>query len=497
MSNKTIGSGVKRDPASPNTSHKNDSTELNRISTTDRHDPQGHSSAADDESKRPKGEGANVGGESAPSTKGANVTPDTDSPLCRAKATFKKWLELPDDNVLDFLFGCVFANKFTGDPVWGGLVGASGDTKTEVIRSLDGQQDVVSLTSLTSKTLISGLRPESAKGKEPSLLPKLDGKLLIVKDLTPLISGNRETRAEILGQLRDAYDGSSAMAFGTGELKEFKSRFGMVFGVTPAIESCWPVINQLGERFLYYRCPGGDSMLKIKAALRNSNVKQEMREELAAAAKMVLDQDVPEKVIVPDELCERIAHLADLVARARSPVKREGGTEEIEYAPCPEVGTRLAGQLIQLARGISVARGQDSCDESVMEVLRHVAISSIPQFRWRVLNLLSRHSTPMSTGEVGQILKAGSGSVKRSLEDLWSLDFVDRVCIGKGSSYHWTLSGLGRERLGQAGLDKEGEDHPTPDICTLGAGRKEATFDDKRGPSNVNSMIERGDAHDN
>ena len=134
------------------------------------------------------------------------------------------------------------------------------------------------------------------RGEETSLLPKLNGKILVVKDLTPLISGNRDTRGQVLGQLRDAYDGSSAMAFGTGETKRFVSHFGMLFGVTPVIESCWPVNNALGERFLYYRCADGDSVAKITAALANSNRKREMRKALAEAASRVLDQSVPTSI---------------------------------------------------------------------------------------------------------------------------------------------------------------------------------------------------------
>jgi len=65
--------------------------------------------------------------------------------------------------------------------------------------------------------------------KETSLLPKLDnGKILAIKDLTPLISEPGDTRAEVLGQFRDAYDGSSSKAYGTGELRAFESRLVVV-----------------------------------------------------------------------------------------------------------------------------------------------------------------------------------------------------------------------------------------------------------------------------
>ena len=302
-----------------------------------------------------------------PLREGANVTPPRVCPLEAAKRVYRKWLRLPDDRVLDFVFGVVLANRLQGgDPVWGGLVGASGDTKTEILRSLESPDDrqnrddpdriIYSLSGLTSKTLISGLPATMNDDREPSLLLQLKGKILVIKDLTPLITGPRDTRSEVLGQLRDAYDGYSAKSFGTGETKSFDSRFGMLFGVTPFIETCWPIINQLGERFLYYRCSDVDSLDKVRAALANSDKKHGMRAELAEAARPVLYQPIPDAVHVEDDLVERIAQLADFAAKARTPVKREGRSEIIEYAPVPEVGTRLAGQLIQLARGIAIAK---------------------------------------------------------------------------------------------------------------------------------------------
>ncbi|MCH7687856.1 MAG: hypothetical protein IH899_14425 [Planctomycetes bacterium] len=392
-------------------------------------------------------------------SEGANITPHHGSVLEEAKEVFKRWLELPNDDILDFVFGVVFANRFGGDPVWGGIVGASGDTKTEILRCLIGDQ-FVQLSGLTAKTLISGLPKEMCGGIEPSLLPRLNGKILVIKDLTPLISGHADTRATVLGQLRDAYDGSSAMAFGTGERKEFKSRFGMLFGVTPVIESCWPIINALGERFIYYRCPGGDSLQKVRAALANSSRKKEMRKELQDAARRVLEQNTAVSIDVPDGIMERIAHLADFVAIARTPVKRHGQTEEVSYEPSPEVGTRLGGQLIQLACGIAAARGQQAPDDSIMNLVLHVARSGIMRKRVSVLAHLTLQNKPAGTSDVGQAIRQGSDSTRRTLEDLWTLKLVDRAKVANAHS--WQLSELARERLGIVRLFPTQNDDPQP-----------------------------------
>lgn len=384
-------------------------------------------------------------------TGGAKLTP-LPTRLERVKAKFAKWLYMPDPLVLDFVFGTVFANWLQGDPVWGGIVAASGDLKTEVLRSLVHAR-IFHLSNLTPKALISGLGKEMCAGNEPSLLPRLDGKILVVKDLTPLISGPSETLHSILGQLRDAYDGSAAMAFGTGETKTFKSRFGMLFGVTPIIESCWPVMAALGERFVYYRSAPAERMLKVEAAMRNANQRELMRTELEDAAQLVLDQPAPPAILVPAEIQSKIAHMADFVAIARTPVKRAGRTEEVLAEPAAEVGTRLAGQLIQLARGIAAARGSSVCKGSVLEVIRRVATSGIPSIRMRIIRELARTQSWLSSDALGSRLRLGSGTVKRTAEDLWSLGLLERAG-GAGNAYKWRQSKLTQERLCESELLK-------------------------------------------
>ena len=384
-------------------------------------------------------------------TKGANVRgEDSGSVLNKAKKVYDRWLMLPDNEVLDFMFGVVFANRLEGDPVWGGVVAASGDAKTEVLRSLDyaDNREVMFLSNLTRNTLISGLPSSMTKGKEePSLLDRLDGLVLVIKDLTPLISGHRETRDEILGQLRDAYDGSTAKAYGTGEVKEFNARFGLLFGVTPAIEGCWPVVNKLGERFLYFRKDDGNEYEKAKAAFKNSNHKKEMRDELAEAAKNVLNQEVNDDVVIPEVIQEQIIKIAAFTARARTPVEREGRTEVIKYAPVAEVGTRLCGQLANLARGIACARGQNDVDESIMRVIRHVAVSGIPRIQATLLSHLSANSKPLSTAIIAKDVTMGTSSIRRKLHDLWALGLLECKGCDKGSIHKWCLKDETRKMI--------------------------------------------------
>jgi DNA-binding MarR family transcriptional regulator len=107
--------------------------------------------------------------------------------------------------------------------------------------------------------------------------------------------------------------------------------------------------------------------------------------------------------------------------------------------------------LIQLARGITAARGQAVCDKSVMSIVKYVAISGIPRTRWQLIRVLWRTSDPKSSAELGQHIRLGAGTLRRTLEDLWVFGLVERTSE-RSSGYRWRLSDSARDSLAKAGL---------------------------------------------
>jgi hypothetical protein len=117
--------------------------------------------------------------------------------LTAVHEAFGRWLELPEANpfeIIDVALAVVIANRMEGDPLWAFLVAPPSSAKTEVIRSLDGTPDVFPLSSLTASTFASGFE---RKGVETSLLPKLDGKLVTMKDFGTVLTMYREKKARI------------------------------------------------------------------------------------------------------------------------------------------------------------------------------------------------------------------------------------------------------------------------------------------------------------
>ncbi len=412
-----------------------------------------------------------------PVARGAISPPGpTATTLSQAQEVFRKWLDNTDPDLLDVVLGTVMAHRLEGDPVWVFIIGAPGDGKTEMIRALQGDSTIYMLSSLKPAALISGFQNDD--GSDPSLLPKLNGKVLIVKDFTTVLSLPSEARKEILGILRDAYDGQSSKAFGNCE-RSYVSRFGMLAAVTPAIEKFWGVSQQLGERFLRFRLQSAGRVSKVNRALSNTNSESTMRAELTRAVLGVLAQS-GRSATVPEEMSLRLTHLSDLVSRARSEVARDSrGT--IEFLPTPEVGTRIAKALKKLAIGIALARGLDVVDEDIFRIVIRVAIDCIPSMRANLLRALwELRDGFQPTGKIADAAVVGADTARVWLEDLRLLEIAERY-TPTPNQHSWRLRADFVESMNLAGLGS-GLPTPPPDSyphATPGAADPQAATDAK------------------
>jgi len=201
------------------------------------------------------------------------------------KTEFEKRLNLRDPNYLEIIFATALAHRIHGDPLWLFWVAQSGGGKTEVLRTFRSVQDVKFIDSMTNKSLISffGVGREKSKANvDFSLAKNLDKKCLIIKDFTNILSMRFEMREEIFSQLRCFYDGEYDAATGLGE-KSYKVKFGILAGVTPAIEKRKSLRGTLGERFLMVKTTFDDKdtrRAKVYDAIKNAIIKPKIREEL-------------------------------------------------------------------------------------------------------------------------------------------------------------------------------------------------------------------------
>lgn len=92
-------------------------------------------------------------------------------------------------------------------PVWLLIAGAPSSGKTEAVLLLKEAVSVMYLDAMTENSFASGYVDTRTGLGSKDLLPELDGKCLIIKDLTTMFSMREEKVKKILGDLQSIYDG--------------------------------------------------------------------------------------------------------------------------------------------------------------------------------------------------------------------------------------------------------------------------------------------------
>ncbi|MGH7174330.1 MAG: hypothetical protein ACRELG_29030, partial [Gemmataceae bacterium] len=362
-----------------------------------------------------------------------------------AREVFCRHLYLPDPDVVDVVLSVPAGNRLLDtDPLWLFLKGPPGSGKTELLNPLRGLSDwAVLVSNLTPAALISGyVDPE---GDDPSLLPQLDGKCLVIKDFTTILAMNPMQRDEIYGILRDVYDGHAAKNFGTGR-REYESQFNLLAGVTNAVEKAWH-LSALGERFLCWAMQT-DHKEQTRRALNNANNEPVMRAELAQAAAGVL-AGLPDVIPgIPCTLQEKVQTLAYLLARLRTYVTRDHN-DVVHTAPEVEVPTRIVKQLLRLGQSVALVRHRDHLTDAEFAVMRKVAINSVPSARLTLFYELLKAAEEQLMYPVVHYAaqcRISHSPAKRHLDDMILLGLVKSET--RGRQLYYSLSAEAREDWG-------------------------------------------------
>lgn len=373
--------------------------------------------------------------------------------LPELEAVFRRWLLIEDDALMPVLTGAVLAHRLRSDPVWLLIVAPPGGTKSELLRSLYDYPGIFPLSSLTARTLASGL---DVPAGDQSLLARLTNEILVLKDFTTVLEISHEERQAILAQLREVYDGRFDKVWGTGHEVHWTGRLGFLAGVTPVIDRHQGAMSLLGERFVLFRPRMPDRNALATMALKGVGDEARMRRELVRAMHGFLRARRTAAPVVSEELRGRLAVVADLVTRARSAVVRDGYSRGLEYVPEPEAPTRFAKVLLSLAQGVALAYDSPAPTERELCLVLRVALDCVPPNRRQVFAALFT-DVPATAGEAAARIgrSYSETAVYRALEDLEALGLL----IGDAASpRRWTLPARWAEvlQLLDAGPGSEG-----------------------------------------
>ena len=290
--------------------------------------------------------------------------------------------------------------------------------------------------------LLSGTsRKERAADATRGLLYKIKNSecaLLVIKDVTSILSMNRDTRALILAALREIHDGRWSRDIGGegGRRLDWEGRIVVIGAVTTAWDAAHQVISTMGDRFVLVRLAAGSAGRKAAGmqAMRNVKHETEMRADLSDEVGKLLqaiEVGAGQNELNEAEI-EDMFDLADLVTRTRTAVERDFQGDPA-FAHALEMPTRFAKQLVQLARG-GLALGMTRTE--AIAVVERAAADSVPPLRLAVLTDVAAHADT-ATAEVVKRLQLPWKTVDRALQELQLLGVLVVYSVAYGMRTRW------------------------------------------------------------
>ena len=346
----------------------------------------------------------------------------------KAKLHFNKDME----QSLLITLATVISNRIPGDPLWIYVVGPPGCGKSMMLQSFQHAQNCMFRSKLTATSLVSGMRQDD--GSDPSLLAQLDECTLLIKDFTAVKSMPLVVQENLYGILRDAYDGNVLVEYGNGVKRNYpKVHFSIVAGITDVVHG--DNRAALGERFLKVEVIPSDKEYdqeaQIRASLGNmiANVKAEdgLKDSIEAFVYHLNETfDLDQLPDVPPWVIDRIVSLCQIIGSLRASVLRER-SDDVSYRPRPEIGTRLANQILKLGRACALVAGKQEIDEEIYQIMQKVAFSTAHGFQSDIVRELVHYPKGLTIEELCQNLQLTTSTVHRRLEDLQELKIVVAV----------------------------------------------------------------------
>lgn len=350
------------------------------------------------------------------------------------------------------MFAVAISLEVSGPFLWMHITGPSSSLKTTILELLGSAHDkVFSITEF--KSFYSG---STVNGRDNSLLPQIQGKLFIIKDLTPLLQKTKQEQDAIFPQFRDIYDGTGGKFFNNGVSLNYTGvRFVCLTGVTYIIHSFSR--TDMGERFL---------ICDINSTWTEHGEFQRMATELNAEgnaydsifdtiADGFAEDDVPrlDKLDAERSACwgllnHLLAYMVDekhgyralaLKFKADRTIKLEidslsewmenarckVGKEDDSVAPEPALPHRTVKQLGKLAICLAIVTQSDGPTDEIRRLLRKVTFDTARSKSLQIMNIVATH--PMISKDLlASRLSISSTWVNAICNHLVSMGVVER-----------------------------------------------------------------------
>lgn len=309
-------------------------------------------------------------------------------------------------------------------PVWCRVIAPPGSGKSAHLSLLEGYGKTFMLDEFTTKCFVSGYRGQN---EDPSKLPQMDNKVLVITDESTLMQQRAEDRNLIQAILRKSYDGNYARALGNiKEVVRHEANFNMLMASTPIIDSYYHYNQALGERTLNYRLqiPNRKELTRRSIYNQKHSYKQQHTQLKHATQRFLrrFPKTTINSVKLSHKMEDMFVECADFVALVRTHVSRDATGRQITTLPQAEVASRLVQLMIQLAVADAALHGDDHVDTLHADKAIYIALCSMPTITAYLLyKMLEQNLSGVKEFTVqSMILETGIGrqTISHHIEDL-------------------------------------------------------------------------------
>ena len=291
--------------------------------------------------------------------------------------------------------------------------GPSGSGKTLVLSMLsvaDGEKEqpadyLFRCDNFTPRAFVTHAASISREELEKiDLLPKIEGKTLITKELAPLFRGKKEDLTQTFSMLTSILDGmgyiSSTGSQGSRGYNKLIN-FTWLGATTPLSNDTFRIMAQLGPRIMFFNTARKEKTVAELVRFAKQRKHFKIVEECTRSVSSFLGEfykkhplkSFDESTInFDDSLLTELCILARLIARLRSgftvrDTKDESAEDGCGYL-CKENEERAIIMLMNIALGSALMEQRDYVNDLDLYLIKHIALSSCPEGRRLILKAL-------------------------------------------------------------------------------------------------------------
>ncbi len=274
------------------------------------------------------------------------------------------------------------------------------------------------------------------------LLPRLENKVLITKELAPLFRGREEEMQENFSMLISVLDGKGFTSDTGMRGKRGYERpilFNWLGATTPLPARTHRMMSQLGTRLLFYEVPTAEPTEEelLKYAVTGDAGKAEQACQKAVNTFLgefftghpVGSVNPKDRLTFSEDLLRQVVRWAQFLVSARAEVKCDK-TEGAEWIPIvaapPEAPWKVINYFKELAMGHALINNRTEVDDSDLELVARVATSSVPGHLRPIIRDLW-HQDEVNSGRAQALCGVTRPSARRYLKELSLLGIAKHI----------------------------------------------------------------------